>query len=104
MRIALDTAEKNVRTENQDPGPTVVRDGQKSANWGLFLVLLGIAAVAVGGTFFITPIGYVLSIIGKQRSEKGSTYFKRAKAGTILGLITILLDLLVLLLVIAYFY
>jgi len=98
------TAEKNVRMENQDPGPTVVRDGHKSANWGLFLVLLGIAAVAVGGTFFITPIGYVLSIIGKQRSEKGSTYFKRAKAGTILGLITILLDLLVLLLVIAYFY
>lgn len=102
--VTFYTSEKDLRIENQEPGPTVVRDGHKSANWGLFLVLLGIAAVAVGGTFVITPIGYVLSIIGKQRSEKDSKYFKRAKAGTILGLITILLDLLVLLLVIAYFY
>lgn len=96
------SAEKNLRIENQEPKPTVVRDGHKSANWGLFLVLLGIAAIAGLGTFFITPIGYVLSIIGKQRSEKGSKYFKRAKAGTILGFITILLDLFFLLLVIAY--
>jgi hypothetical protein len=98
------TAEKNVRIENQDPGPTVVRDGHKSANWGLFLVLLGIAAVAVGGTFFITPIGYVLSIIGKQKAEKGSKYYKRAKAGTILGFLTILLDLFVLFLLFLYVF
>jgi hypothetical protein len=81
-----------------------LRDGHKSANWGLFLVLLGIAAVAVGGTFFITPIGYVLSIIGKQKAEKGSKYYKRAKAGTILGFLTILLDLFVLFLLFLYVF
>ena len=76
--------------------PIKVKDGHKSANWGLFLVLLGIAAVAVGGTFILTPVGYVLSIVGKHKTEKGSTFYKRANAGTILGLITILLDLFVL--------
>ena len=81
-----------------------LKDGHKSANWGLFLVLLGIAAVAVGGTFFITPVGYVLSIIGKQKAEKGSKYYKRAKAGKILGFSTILLDLFVLLLLFLYVF
>ena len=82
--------------------PKNVKDGHKSANWGLFLVLLGIAALAVGGTFIITPVGYVLSIIGKQKTEKGSKYYKRANAGTILGFLTILLDLIVLLLLFQY--
>jgi hypothetical protein len=63
---------------------------------------LGIGSVAVLGTFILTPIGYVLSIIGKQRVEKGSKYYKRAKAGTIIGLITILLDILVVILVLTY--
>jgi hypothetical protein len=44
----------------------------------------------------------VLSIIGKHRVEKGSKYYKRAKAGTIIGLITILLDILVVILVLTY--
>jgi hypothetical protein len=78
------------------------KKGKASANWGLILVLLGIGAVAVFGTFILTPIGYVLSIIGKHRSEKGSKYYKRAKAGTIIGLITILLDILVVILVLTY--
>ena len=78
------------------------KTGKASANWGFFLVLLGIGSVAVFGTFILTPIGYVLSIIGKHRVEKGSKYYKRAKAGTIIGLITILLDILVVILVLTY--
>jgi fido (protein-threonine AMPylation protein) len=56
----------------------------------------------VGGTFIITPVGYVLSIIGKQKTEKGSKYYKRANVGTILGFLTILLDLIVLILLFQY--
>ncbi len=79
-----------------------VKDGHKSANWGLFLVLLGIATVALLGTFILTPIGYGLSVSAKRQTPKDSKFYKRAKAGTILGFLTILLDIFVIILVIMY--
>jgi hypothetical protein len=81
--------------------PIKKRNGEKSANWGLALCLIGIASVAVLGTFLLSPIGLVLSSIGLHRSDKGTKTHKRARAGVIWGTIVIILDIVVILLLIS---
>lgn len=85
VRIALDTAEKNVRIENQDPGPTVVRDGHKSANWGLFLSIIGLLALPILGPLYLSPIAFVLSLFALVNSERKSKARRRGAWGAFLG-------------------
>ncbi len=79
------TAEKNVRIENQDPGPTVLQDGHKSANWGLFLSIIGLLALPILGPLYLSPIAFVLSLFALVNSERKSKARRRGAWGAFLG-------------------
>lgn len=92
------TAEKYFRIENQEPGPTVVRDGHKLANWAYALSIIGVLGTPLLTPLYLTPISIVLSIIAFRQLEKNNKFFKRAKrsigwniAGLLIATVIILL-------------
>ena len=92
------TAEKDLRIENQEPGPTVVRDGHKSANWGFYLSIIGLLALPILGPLYISPIAFVLSVIALVKSERKTKVHRKGAWGAFLGYLGLALTTIIIVL------